>query len=96
MTPVAVQDVVIAEEIIEEITEGGILLPSPNKTGKGKVIAVGPGKFSDNGTLIPMQVKVGNLIHFTPQRFIKYAEKHRNLAVMREADILFIEGEEKN
>lgn len=92
MNPIAVQDVIIAEEIVEEITAGGIHLPKANKTGKGKVIAVGPGKFMENGKVKPMEVKVGDIIHFTPEKFIKYAEEHRDLAIMREADILFIEG----
>ena len=92
MKPIAVQDVVIAEEVVEEVSEGGIVLPKANKPGRGKVIAVGPGKFAENGQLIPMQVKVDQMIHFKPERFIAYSEGHKNWAIMREADILFIEG----
>ena len=94
MTPIAIQDVIIVEEEQpEEKSEGGILLPNnEKKPGKGKVISVGAGKFDNNGKLIPMQVKVGMIVHFTPEKFIKYSEKHRSLAIMREADVLFVEG----
>lgn len=92
MKPIAVQDVVIAEEIVEEVTKGGIILPDPHKPGKGKVIAVGPGLWNQTGKRNPLQVEVGNIIHYKQSGFIKYSDEHRNLAILREADILFIEG----
>ena len=51
----------------EEQTKSGLYIPeSANKMGDnvGTVIAVGPGVFSQNGTLIPMRVQVGDKICF--------------------------------
>ena len=46
----------------------------------------------ENGKVKPMEVKEGDIVHFTPERFIKYSENHENWAIMRESDVLFVEG----
>jgi len=51
-------------ETAEEKTAGGILLPdsAKEKPQEAKVVAVGPGKKDDDGKLIPMEVKVGDVV----------------------------------
>ena len=50
----------------EEVTRAGILLPdtAQEKPSKGKVVAVGPGKYSEKGDLLPMPVKEGDIVVF--------------------------------
>ena len=51
----------------EEKTKSGILLPASaekEKPEQGKVVAVGPGKTTDEGKLIPMEVKAGDVVLF--------------------------------
>jgi len=50
----------------EEKTASGIVLPdtAKEKPQQGKIIAVGPGKHSDDGKLIPMSVKEGDTVLF--------------------------------
>jgi len=51
----------------EEKTKSGILLPASaekEKPEQGKVVAVGPGKTTDEGKLIPIGVKVGDMVLF--------------------------------
>ena len=51
----------------EKITKSGIVLPETaekEKPVKGKVSAVGPGKFNDKGERITMSVKVGDTVLF--------------------------------
>ncbi len=50
----------------EEMTKGGIVLPdtAKEKPSKGKVVAVGPGKYSEKGDLLPMPVKEGDIVVF--------------------------------
>lgn len=58
-------DRVIAQRLEqEEVAKGGIILPdsAKKKQEKAKVIAVGPGKHDQNGKLIPMPVKEGDII----------------------------------
>ena len=50
----------------EEKTKGGIFIPqtAQEKTQRGLVESVGPGKKNDKGEIIPMDVKPGNEIIF--------------------------------
>jgi chaperonin GroES len=50
----------------KEKTAGGIIIPdtAKEKPQEGKVIAVGPGKWDENGKRIPIDIKKGDLILF--------------------------------
>jgi chaperonin GroES len=50
----------------EETTKSGIVLPdtAQEKPSKAKVIAAGPGKYSERGDLLPMPVKEGDIVVF--------------------------------
>ena len=76
----------------EEKTAGGLFIPdtAKEKPSQGEIIAVGPGKVSDDGKLQPMNVKKGDKVLFN-----KYAGTEIQLAgedhlIMREDDILGI------
>ena len=67
MKLVPLEDRVVVKIIEQEqVTATGIVLPdtAKEKPSKGRVEAVGPGKYSDKGDLLPMQVKVGDLVVF--------------------------------
>jgi chaperonin GroES len=75
---------------MEEVTKGGIVLPdtAKEKPQEGEVVAVGPGRLLDNGTRVPIDLKVGDRILFS-----KYAGNEVKLdnveyLIMRESDIL--------
>lgn len=50
----------------EKTTKSGIVLPenAENKPTKGKIIAAGPGKINEDGKLIPISVKIGDVVLF--------------------------------
>lgn len=50
----------------ETTTKSGIVIPetAKEKPMKGRVLAVGPGKYNEDGKLIPMSVKVGEVVLF--------------------------------
>ena len=51
----------------EKVSASGIIIPDTvgkEKPAKGKVVAVGPGRY-DDGELVPMQVKVGQTVLFS-------------------------------
>ena len=56
--------VVIRPTKKEEMTKGGIVLPDTvkEKPQEGEVVAVGPGKLSEEGNRIAMEVKVGDRV----------------------------------
>ena len=87
------QDRVILKRIAEEEkSKGGIIIPdtAKEKPQEGKVVAVGKGKVDDNGKIIPLEVKVNDLVLFG-----KYSGSEINMdgeehLIMREEDILGI------
>lgn len=74
-------------------TAGGILLPgsAQEKQNMGEVVAVGPGKASDSGTLVAMTVKTGDKVLFGQYSGQEVKDEAGNpLIVMREDDIIAI------
>lgn len=66
---IPLHDNVIVKPIEEEHkTASGIVIPdtaSKEKPMKGKVLAVGPGKFDEHGKRMPVDVKEGDVVIFT-------------------------------
>ena len=70
----ALFDAVIVKPIeIEETTYGNIIVPDLGKDTNetGEVIAVGPGKFTISGELLPTQIKVGDKVVLPTMGFTK-------------------------
>jgi co-chaperonin GroES (HSP10) len=64
-------DRVVVERIdAEEKTAGGIIIPdtAKEKPSQGEIIAVGPGGRDENGKLIPIDLKVGDIVLFGEDR----------------------------
>ena len=60
------------------------------KPSKGEVVAVGPGKHADDGKLVPMTVKVGDMVLFNKYAGTEVKIDGAEHLVMREDDILAI------
>ena len=90
------QDRVIVKRLEEEEkTKGGIIIPdtAKEKPQEGKVIAVGKGKVTEDGKLIPLDVKVGDKILFGKYSGSEIKIGGEEHLIMREEDILgIIEG----
>ena len=84
--------VVIRRMEEETMTKGGIVLPgtATEKPSRGEIIAVGTGKISDNGQVIPMAVKVGDHVLFGKYSGTEAELNGEKLIVMREDDIMAI------
>ena len=77
----------------EEEKKGGIIIPdtAKEKPQEGKVIAVGRGKVSDNGTVQAPEVKVGDKVLYGKYSGNEITTKDgEELLIMREEDILAI------
>ncbi|OHB24454.1 MAG: co-chaperone GroES [Parcubacteria group bacterium RIFCSPLOWO2_12_FULL_40_10] len=62
------KDHILIEPLKEEKKKGRIILPETvekERPEKGRVLAVGAGKFSKDGKRIPMEVKKGDIVLFT-------------------------------
>lgn len=87
--------VVIEREDAPDKSAGGIVLPdnAKDKSLKGKVLAVGPGRVLDSGELGPMQVKVRDTVLFG--RYVGVEVPHprdpnKTVLIMAESEILAI------
>lgn len=74
----------------EEVTKGGIVLPDTvkEKPQEGKVIAAGPGKLTDDGKRIAMDVKIGDTVIYAKYGGTEIKEDGEELIILRESDIL--------
>ncbi len=76
----------------EEKTKGGIILPdtAKEKPQQGEVIAVGKGKVSDNGELLPMTVKVGDKVLYGKYSGTEVKIDGEEYLIVKESEILAI------
>ena len=87
------QDRVLVKRIEEEEkTKGGIIIPdtAKEKPQMGEVIAVGNGKKTEDGKVVPMDVKAGNKVLLSKYAGTEVKVEGEELLIMREDDILGI------
>jgi chaperonin GroES len=74
----------------EEVTKGGIVLPDTvkEKPQEGEVMAVGPGRLSEDGKRIPMDIKVGDIVIYARYGGTEVKVDNEELMILRESDIL--------
>lgn len=85
--------IIIKREEVESKSAGGIVLTgsAASKSTRGKVLAVGKGRILENGTVHPLDVKVGDVIIFNEGYGVK-SEKIDNeeVLILSENDVLAI------
>ena len=85
--------VVVEPVVQEEKTASGIFLPdtaAKEKPHQGKVIAVGTGKYTDNGQLIKLEVKAGDEVVLAKYSGTPVKIDGKDYLVLEERDILAI------
>jgi chaperonin GroES len=84
--------VVIKPAAAEEKTKGGIILPdtAKEKPVVGEVMAVGPGKVTDDGKKVLLEVKVGDKVLYGKYSGTEVTLDGEEFLIMREADIFAI------
>ncbi len=86
-------DRILVERIDEEEkTPGGIIIPdtAKEKPSQGKVIAVGNGKKTEDGKVIPLDVKVGDKILFGKYAGTEIKIEGKEYLIMREDEIFAV------
>ncbi|MEO5346125.1 MAG: co-chaperone GroES [Magnetococcus sp. YQC-9] len=86
--------VVVKRTEEEKKTAGGIIIPdtAKEKPIQGEVLAVGKGAILENGTIRPMDVKVGDIVLFAKYAGTEVKLDGEELLIMRETDIMGILG----
>lgn len=87
--------VLVKREEMDTTSPAGIIIPDTAKTEKSKrgvVLAIGPGRFGEEGDLIPMTVKVGQKVFFNSgwDNEVKLDGSDDEFFLIRESDILAI------
>ena len=86
-------DRILVERIDEEEkTPGGIIIPdtAKEKPSQGKVVAVGNGKKTEDGKVIPLEVKVGDKILFGKYAGTEIKIEGKEYLMMREDEVFAI------
>jgi chaperonin GroES len=77
----------------EQTTASGLVIPdtATEKPQQGEVLAVGPGKRSDNtGDLIPMDVSVGDTVVYSKYGGTEITVKGEDLLILSARDVLAV------
>jgi chaperonin GroES len=84
-------DRVLVKPIEQETkTKSGIYLPdtAKEKPQEGEVLAVGPGKMTDDGKRVPLDLKVGDRVIYAKYGGTEIKVDDEDLIILRESDIL--------
>ncbi|HIA76139.1 MAG: chaperonin GroES [Chloroflexi bacterium] len=75
----------------EQMSSGGIYIPdtAKEKPQEGTIVAVGPGRLTDEGARVPMELEVGDSVVYSKYAGTEYKEGDIEYLVLREDDILF-------
>lgn len=93
--PLADRVLVRREDTPDTKSPGGIIIPDTAKKEQSKlgvVIAVGPGRYGDEGDLIPMTVKAGAKVIFNSgwDNEVDMGDKDEEYFLVKESDILAV------
>jgi chaperonin GroES len=87
-------DRVLVKALAEtETSKSGIIIPTTvekERPERGEIIAVGPGKLLENGTRVPLSVKVGDKIIFKKYGPDEVKIDGQDMFILEEGDILGI------
>src|SRR5918998_2123655 len=86
--------ILVRPEEGEETTASGIVIPdtAKEKPQEGTVLAVGPGKRSDTGDLIPIDVKEGDRVMYSKYGGTEIKVDGEELLILSSRDVLAIVG----
>ena len=81
----------------EEKSPGGIILPdtAKEKPQEGRVMAVGKGRTLEDGTVKPLEVRVGDTVLFAKYSGSEVTHEEKEFLILREDDVLAVLKERK-
>ena len=94
LRPLGDRLVVEPNEEDAQTSPGGIIIPdtAKEKPQKGTVVAAGPGRMTDEGNVIELPVKVGDVVIYSKYAGTEYTENGTDYLIVRESYILAIAG----
>jgi len=94
LTPLGDRVIIEPADAEASTSPGGIIIPdtAKEKPQQGSVVAAGPGRITDEGTVIDMPVSVGQTVIYSKYAGTEYTEGGVDYLIVRESDILAIVG----
>lgn len=94
LTPLGDRVIIEPSDDEASTSPGGIIIPdtAKEKPQQGAVVAAGPGRTTDDGTVIEMPVKIGEEVIYSKYAGTEYSEDGTDYLIVRESDILAIVG----
>ena len=97
-SPAATKVIPLADRLVikanerEEMTLSGIVLPdtAKEKPQEGTVVAAGPGRLSEKGERVPLEVKVGDSVLYAKYAGTEVKIDGEELLILKESDVLAI------
>lgn len=76
----------------EETTASGLVLPetAKEKPQEGQIIAAGPGRLNEDGTRLPLEVKVGDRVLYAKYAGTEFKMNDKKYLILGEKDILAV------
>jgi chaperonin GroES len=76
----------------ETTTASGIVIPdtAKEKPQEGKVLAVGPGRFDDNGARVPLDVSVGDTVIYSKYGGTEVRYNGEDYLILSARDVLAV------
>ena len=76
----------------EEVTRGGVIIPdsAKEKPVQGKIVAIGSGRMLDNGQIIPLEVKEGDIVLYGKYSGTEVKLEGEKYLIMKESEIFAI------
>ena len=87
-------DRIVVQRMEEEVEKGGIIIPdtAKEKSLKGKIVAVGEGRLTEEGKRVPMQLKKGDKVLIGKYSGTEVQIEGKDYLIMREEDVLAVMG----
>ena len=84
--------VIVERQEVESKSAGGIVLTgsAAEKSTRGVILAVGKGRILENGTVLPLDVKVGDIVLFGKWSGTEVKIEGTDYLIMKESDIMGI------
>jgi len=83
-------DNVVVEPVVEEVSSSGIIIPetaSKEKPMEGTVIAVGPGKLTNEGKRLEMEINEGDIVLFSKYGPTEVKVEGKEVLILSASDI---------
>jgi chaperonin GroES len=87
------EDRIVVEPLeAEQVTASGLVIPdtAKEKPQEGKVVAVGPGRFDDKGSRVPIDVKLGDVVLYSKYGGTEVKYSGQEYLVLSARDVLAV------